>query len=247
VTDLDTLSAEHVAALVAPIIDRIRLGISKQTAAGLAHLIGSLGLDRQAAATLANLRNVGPGTTITRDGIRAVYTYTPTGTVDAGIALLCTAGVLDEFAPDRFVITHGGAQLQAEIAARTAELLAEAWRNQEDRVTALALLAGRALDAGRSDGGVAFGIMAPAGQPADTPVEVLLSERLTGLRFHRFDAHIAAWRAAGLSVETIKELKAGPERTVIEVETNRRAATPYAVLDAVERLELVAGLGALPA
>ena len=73
-----------------------------------------------------------------------------------------------------------------------------------------------------------------------------MSERLTGLRFHRFDAHVAAWRAAGLTPDQIKALRNGPARTAIEADTNRRAATPYAALDPAERLELLAGLGALP-
>ncbi len=37
----------------------------------------------------------------------------------------------------------------------------------------------------------------------------------------------------------------GPERDAIEAETNRRGAPPYAALDVDERLELIAGLGAL--
>ena len=60
------------------------------------------------------------------------------------------------------------------------------------------------------------------------------------------DAHAAAWQAAGLTSATIRQMAAGPARDAIEVETNRRAGQPYAVLTPDERLTLVAGLAALP-
>jgi hypothetical protein len=75
---------------------------------------------------------------------------------------------------------------------------------------------------------------------------VVLAERLTPLRFHRFDAHVAAWRAAGLTVEQVVALGPGPERTAIEEATNLAAARPYEVLTPAERFDLCAGLGALP-
>lgn len=37
----------------------------------------------------------------------------------------------------------------------------------------------------------------------------------------------------------------GPEREIVENETNRRAGTAYETLDCDGRLELLAGLGAL--
>jgi hypothetical protein len=71
-------------------------------------------------------------------------------------------------------------------------------------------------------------------------------EALTPLRFHRSDAHAAAWRAEGLTADEIRDLGPGPQRERIEAETNRRAAAPYAVLSAEERFILLSGLGALP-
>ena len=41
-------------------------------------------------------------------------------------------------------------------------------------------------------------------------------------------------------------MEPGPRRDRIEVDTNRRAAAPWAALAADERLDLLAGLGALP-
>jgi hypothetical protein len=62
------------------------------------------------------------------------------------------------------------------------------------------------------------------------------------LRYHRADAHVAAWRAAGQTVDTIRGLADGPERERIEAETNRRASGPYATLSAAEQSRLVSGL-----
>jgi hypothetical protein len=75
---------------------------------------------------------------------------------------------------------------------------------------------------------------------------VLLLNRLGALRYHRADAHAAAWTAAGHTALSIGELAAGPERLAIELETDRRAAGPYAALSADERLTVLADLAALP-
>ncbi|MCC3763268.1 hypothetical protein K3N28_09310 [Glycomyces sp. TRM65418] len=69
--------------------------------------------------------------------------------------------------------------------------------------------------------------------------------RLDGRRRHRADAHRAAWRAAGLTVDRIRALPEGPERAAIEADTDRCDEPGGAVLDADERLELLGGLGAL--
>jgi hypothetical protein len=66
------------------------------------------------------------------------------------------------------------------------------------------------------------------------------------LRFHRFDAHVAAWTAAGLTAAEVQALPPGPERDAIEAATNERAAAPYEALSRAERFAFVAGLGALP-
>ena len=74
---------------------------------------------------------------------------------------------------------------------------------------------------------------------------MLLHHRLSVLRYHRTDAHAAAWQAAGLTSEAMTRLPAGPMRSAIEAETNRRAGVPYATLSADERVALLAGLAAL--
>ena len=95
-------------------------------------------------------------------------------------------------------------------------------------------------------GGDAYLTMAPPYEPADATVGVLLHHRLSVMRYHRADAHAAAWQAAGLTSEAMMQLPSGPVRAAIEAETNRRAGVPYATLNADERLALLAGLAALP-
>jgi len=86
--------------------------------------------------------------------------------------------------------------------------------------------------------------MAPVHLPEEMSEAGLLAERLTGLRFHRFDAHIAAWRHAGYSVPDLDSMS-DHERAALEVDTNARDAGPYAVLSPSEREQLLAGLGDL--
>ncbi|MFI1989564.1 hypothetical protein [Actinoplanes sp. NPDC020271] len=110
----------------------------------------------------------------------------------------------------------------------------------------LADLVGRLLEAGLATGGPAFRAMAPVYEPADASPAVRLTTRLGALRHHRGDAHRAAWQAAGLTASQIMALPAGPERQAIDAATDRRDEPIYQVLDDQERVELLAGLGALP-
>ncbi|MEO3745271.1 hypothetical protein [Plantactinospora sp. B5E13] len=102
-----------------------------------------------------------------------------------------------------------------------------------------------ALDGPDRENG-AFGAMAPPYEPDGTPPGVLLLNRLGTLRYHRADAHAAAWQAAGHTARSIVALAPGAERLAIEWETDRRAAGPYAVLTPPERLRLLADLATLP-
>ena len=113
-------------------------------------------------------------------------------------------------------------------------------------VPRLAELVGRLLACGLATGGPAFHCMVPVYEPADASPALCLTTRLGALRHHRADAHRAAWTAAGLTVGEVRSLPDGPARQAIEDETNRRDAPIYAGLSADERLELLAGLGALP-
>lgn len=241
----DLLAPARIAALVAPAVDRLRLAIHRLSQDVMAGLVRELGLDRPMVMVAGNLRNLSPDRVVPRSAVLAVFAYQPSSVVDHGIDGAIGAGLADE-AAGQLSLTERGRALAADLLAEGDAVARELWSGQEERVAMLGGLAGRAVRAAASDGGDAFTVMAPVQEPAGASDAALLAERLTGLRFHRFDAHVAAWRAAGLTADQIKALPPGAERAAIEADTNRRAATPYAALEASERLDFLAGLAALP-
>jgi len=107
-------------------------------------------------------------------------------------------------------------------------------------------LAERAVVAAAATGGPSSSVLAPPYDPPGSTIGSRLAERLTSLRIHRADAHAAAWADAGLTVEQVQALGAGPQRDAIEAETNRRAAGPYQALDPQERDHFLHRLRQLP-
>lgn len=96
---------------------------------------------------------------------------------------------------------------------------------------------------GTSDGPV-FDALAAATPRAGRSLR--LFELCDALRHHRADAHAAAWRAAGLTAESVRELSpADLLRREVETATNRIASRPYRPLSTQERAELVTQLGSL--
>lgn len=78
----------------------------------------------------------------------------------------------------------------------------------------------------------------PRGGPA-----VRLFERCNALRYHRADAHAAAWQAVGLTATSVALVpSADPVRRDVETVTNRLASRPYRPLSTVERDGLVTAL-----
>ena len=242
----DLLAPEQIAASVAPVVDRLRLAVHHSMQAAVAATAREHALDKQMAMVIGNLRNLAPGQAVARSAVEAVYIYAGTSAIEHGIDGLIQVGLVKEAADGRVYLSERGQALVGEIHGIGATAADGLWAGHEERVTVLAGLAARAVHAAAADGGDTFALLAPSQEPAGASDAALLSERLTGLRFHRFDAHVAAWRAAGLTPDQIKALRNGPARTAIEADTNRRAATPYAALDPAERLEFLAGLGALP-
>jgi hypothetical protein len=242
----DLLAAEHVAALLAPVVDRLRLAIHRATQGWAAGMARERRLDQAMSMVLGNLRNLAQGQVVARTAVLSVFAYQAPSVVDSGIDGLIGAGLLTDVGDGHICLSDSGVELAAEIHTRGDQVAGELWSGQDERVATLADLAARALRGATADGGDAFAVMAPLIEPAQATEAALLAERLTGLRYHRFDAHVAAWRSAGLTVDEIKNLPTGPERNAIELDTNRRAATPYTVLDPAERLNFLAGLAALP-
>jgi hypothetical protein len=149
-------------------------------------------------------------------------------------------------------LTELGRELALAVQHAVADTAEELWDRRPiatlpglAAVPRLADLVGRVLEAGLVTGGPAFRAVAPVYEPDDASPALRLTSRLGALRHHRADAHRAAWAAAGLTVDQLPALN-GLARQAIEDETNRLDELAYAALSADERLELLAGLAALP-
>jgi hypothetical protein len=242
----DPLSPERIAALIAPTIDRLRMAMAKLGKAAGTDIAREHGLSDAGYMTMAMLRNAVPYRVVAQAGVHAIFSYLPPQAVETGIAEAIKTGLLVAPGDGKLQLTDTGRDFAVRMYTEVDKAVASAWSGQENLVRALLSLAGKAIDAAMATGGPAFNVLAPPNEPEGASDAMVLAERLTPLRFHRFDAHVAAWRAAGLTAAQMRDLSPGPERDAIEAETNRAAAVPYAALEPAERLELACGLGALP-
>jgi len=230
------------AGLVAPAVDRAFVGAmataGQHSAPILAERYGS-----GAGAVLVEFRTslAEPGRTVAADEIAAVARYRDLDRLRAVIARQVSAGRLDADADGGISATPAGRAFLADIRALQAEALPPAWQDPW-----LAETVGRVLDAAIAEAGPALRAMAPVYEPPDCPPAVVLLNRLGTLRYHRSDAHAAAWHAAGLDAAEIQALAPGPQRAGIEEETNLRNGPPWTAIPAADRVRLLAGLAALP-
>jgi 8-oxo-dGTP pyrophosphatase MutT (NUDIX family) len=186
-----------------------------------------------------------PDRTVTPEQFAAVVRYRDHDAERRGVAAQAAAGRLAVDGRGGFRATGRGHEFLADLWAVQADGLAGVWRDAA-LVGRLNRGLARLLAAADRSGGPAWQAMAPAYEPEGAAGTVLLLNRLGTLRYHRADAHAAAWTAAGLTAAGVQALPAGPERDQIEVETDVRAAAPYAALSVDERLGLLADLAALP-
>jgi len=194
----------------------------------------------------AQLRTALAARTVTAAGIAAVYRYRDPDEVRGDLDELRAAGLICAAGDGAIEATEAGRAVLAGMYQVGAEVTGQLWGQHDTALAGLNDLAGRVVQAGLASGGDAYLTMAPPYEPADATAGVLLHHRLSVLRYHRADAHAAAWQAAGLTSEAMTQLPAGPVRAAIEAETNLQAGVPYATLSADERVALLAGLAALP-
>jgi hypothetical protein len=142
--------------------------------------------------------------------------------------------------------TDAGRAFLQRVWASQDEALGAAWSAHATRVERLAEVLDGLIDAATPTGGDAFSAMTPTYEPPTARPGSRTLNRLGIMRYHRADAHAAAWSAAGLTAAGIAAMPSGPERDAIEDDTNARAAPPYAALGDEERLTLLADLAALP-
>lgn len=238
----------RLAGLVAPAVDRVfHAGVAAGRAGGGADLSRRYG-GPSATGFLGEFRTrlARPGGAVSDVGFAAVTRYRDPIECKRMLDKQVAYGMITRDG-NGLVATERGRAYLTDVYALHASVLRELWeREHAVRVSRLVDLLGRAIVAAAPTGGDAFAAMAPPFEPDGTPPGVLLLNRLGTLRFHRADAHAAAWTAAGHTAQTIVALPAGAERTAIEQETDRRAAPPWADLTPDERLMLLSDLAALP-
>ncbi|BCJ59545.1 hypothetical protein [Micromonospora endophytica] len=257
------------AALVAPAVDRVCIAAMQAGRDGGGAELSQRYGGPTATGFLVELRTrlAIPGGTVDGAGFAAVTRYRDPIACRRIVDRHVAYGMVHRAPDGALTATERGLAFLTELYQVHAEVTEELWAGHEDRVLRLTEIAGRLLaaasapelaagsagaghsGAGDGDGpgsGSAFAALAPPHEPDGTPAGVLLLNRLGTLRYHRADAHAAAWEAAGHTPPSITELPDGAQRRAIELETDRRAAGPYATLTAAERLELLADLAALP-
>ncbi len=237
-------SAEY-AALVRPVIDRVYVAARAASRDRVLACYERLGLrpGLETSFYFGLLARPMPA-----DGFAAATTYSGSDITDE---LAQGVIVID---PDGSVrLTERGREAALAAQAAVADGASELWQHQPiatmpglAAVPRLGDLVSRLLVAGQATGGPAFRAMVPVYEPPEASPALRLTTRLGALRHHRADAHRAAWAGAGLTLEQLRALDDLPRRQAIEDETNRLDAPIYAALSDRERLELLAGLAALP-
>ncbi len=232
------------AALVAPVVDRVVIGVHLRAQPRGRELFRSHGLER--GGSLVEFRAALPSGPVARRTLEAVSRYFPDGGLDDELAYQAEQATLEVHDDGSVTATDRGRVVIDGLYDVHANAAGDGWATREADLPRLAELGKRLLVAARPTAGPAFaGMGQPHERPGDPPALVLFN-RLAALRYHRADAHAASWAAAGHTAESINAIEAGPERDAIEAETNRRAAPPFAALSPDERLTLLAGLAALP-
>jgi len=187
------------------------------------------------------------GASVTAGQFAAVCRYRDLEAARESLRRHAEHGTLALHEDGTFEATDRGRELLRELFALHGEVARRFWAAfPTARLNELAERALRSVTAGPS-----LSAMTPCSYPTSTPTEAVLVNTLGTLRYHRADAHAAAWQAEGLTADQIKAMPldgadAGGVRTHIEEQTDRGAAAAWVALTEAERLEFLAGLGALP-
>jgi hypothetical protein len=227
------------------VIDRLRLAVVGAVREMAPELAERKGIPVGAASVLGMLRNTLPDRVVDLDDVRGVFLYMPEAQVRSSIDQLVDADALGSVDGRGVVLTDLGRDIVLEMFACMQVFADRLWEGREEVVTATLPLADMACAAVTATGGASVRVVAPPYDPPGASMALRLIERLTPLRFHRFDAHAQAWREEGLTAAEVRQLDAGEQRDRIEHRTNELAAAPYAVLDAAQRLVLINALDSL--
>lgn len=234
------------AALIAPVLDRAAIGVHlARPREAVRDIRERYGVER--LGFLLEFRNpVLAGVAIPLAGLHAVVRYPGPGVVHEELDAMVDGGFVT-LDGDELVPTERARAVVDDLVSVMDHVVSELWAWRAASFGRLQLLVERAIGSARSTGGAAFAVQtsAPISLPGRSEAFQLWNH-LWPLRYHRADAHAAAWASDGLTAAEIAALEAGERRDRIEADTNRRASPPWAGLTGDERLELLAGLGALP-
>ncbi len=229
------------AAAIAPVIDAVHVNVHAAARAVGRELPGT---PDPSPGFLNDLRFTLPLRPLTRAALAAIYRYGTAAEREDALQDHLDRGTLTETPDGLLRATDRGLATIHGLYALHAAAVERIWPGHD--VPALAALAAEVLSQAQQDHpeptSGALAVVAPPYEPQGAPPGVLLFNRLAALRYHRADAHAAAWRAEGLSVAGIVALKPGPVRERIESRTNQLAARPYGILTEAEREFLHDGL-----
>jgi hypothetical protein len=188
-----------------------------------------------------------PDGIVTAAELAEVMRYQDPADVESLIRRAEDRGAVTRDDDGRIRATPTGHAFLDDVYAAQADALGLLWANAADAVARLAAITGDLVVAASLDPLLlvgAFTAMTPNYEPAGTPAEVLLLNRLSALRYHRSDAHAIAWRSAGLSATEMVAIQetGGARRDAIEARTNEIAAAPFRTLAADRRSDFLADL-----
>ncbi len=244
------LPPARFAELVAPAIDRVFVAAMASCRTGGGVQVSQRYGGAAAVGPLVEFRTrlAHPGGTVTAAGLAAVTRYRDPEKVRSALAGSVAHGMLTIGPAGEVCATALGHAYLDEIYAGQATVLEPLWlTTPAERVARLLAELDLVLATALGTGGATLAAMAPPYRPPAGSPAVELLNLLGTLRYHRADAHAAAWLAAGRTAAEMVTLAPGPARTAIERDTNERAASAFTVLPAERRLVLLADLAALPA
>jgi hypothetical protein len=234
---VDATDACRTAVAVAAELHRLVPGGHHATAAAL-RAANALRERPDHLGPLVELRTLLPAGPVSKSVVAELFRYSEV--VDTALADLVATGWLTDTGT-AFAATPKCHDLLANLVVAMDTALGRQWERPALTAT-LTTVVRRA--AGTSDGPV-FDALAGANPRGGHAVR--LFELCNTLRHHRADAHAAAWRAAGLSADAVRDLPDDdPVRREIEAATDRVASRPYRPLSTADRAELVTQLGRLP-
>ncbi|MGR6913410.1 hypothetical protein ACU635_04075 [[Actinomadura] parvosata] len=225
------------AAAIAPVIGAANVNVHASAARAVADLARTSGLT---PGLLSDLRFTLPLRPLTRAGLAVIDRYGTAASREHDLREHLRQHTLSEDGDGTLRLTGKGLEFVHRLYDVHAATAGRIWAAHDLR--GLAELAVRVLESAERLPGGALELVAPPYEPEGAEPGLLLFNRLAVVRYHRADAHAAAWRAAGLSAAEIVGLPDGPLRAGIEAETNRRAAVPYRSLSDEERDTLYDGL-----